>query len=167
MTAPPAPTPPTDRSPGSVVRWVFDVLNSHTSAPLRAVLTDTSRDRFPTGTYRGADEIVGYFDALFAAVPDVVLTMEAIAEEGEEVFVRWRLTGTHTGAELEGLAPTGRRVDIDGVDDFVVRDGVIVSNFVIFDQTQLARQLGVLPTDGSRLDVGLKWAFNRLTRARG
>ena len=164
---PPAPTPPADRTPENVVRWTFDVLNSHQSAPLRAVWTDETLERFPTATYRGADEIAGYFDRLFVAVPDVALTMLALAADGENVFVRWRITGTHTGGELEGIVPTGARLDLDGVDHFVVRDGTIASNFVIFDQMQFARQLGLLPADGSRTDVGLKYAFNALTRWRG
>lgn len=164
---PPAPTPPgADATPGEVVRWTFDVLNTHTAAPLHAVWTDETRERMPTATYRGAAEIAGYFERLFAAVPDVTLTMQAMVEEGEQVFVRWTLTGTHTGAALEGVEPTGARLDLDGVDHFTVRGGKIVSNFVVFDQMQLARQLGLLPADGSRLDVGLKYGFNLLNRLR-
>ncbi|MEJ2869929.1 ester cyclase [Actinomycetospora sp. OC33-EN08] len=165
---PPAPTPPgADATPGTVVRWTFDVLNTHHAAPLRAVWTDETRERMPGATYRGADEIEAYFSGLFAAVPDLTLTMQSMVEQGEEVFVRWTLTGTHTGAALEGIEPTGKRLDIDGVDHFTVRDGVIVSNFVIYDQMQFARQLGLLPADGSRLDVGLKWGHNLLARLRG
>jgi len=82
------------------------------------------------------------------------------------VFLRWRLSGHHTGGEWEGIAPTGARVDLDGMDHFVVEDGRIVSNFVVFDQVQFARQIGLLPAAGSRVDVGLKQAFNLLTRRR-
>lgn len=164
---PPAPTPPgADATPGEVVRWTFDVLNTHRAAPLRAVWTDDTRERMPTATYRGGTEIEAYFERLFAAVPDVTLTMQAMAEQGEDVFVRWTLTGTHTGAAFEGIEPTGARLDLDGVDHFTVRGGKIVSNFVVFDQMQFARQLGLLPADGSRLDVGLKYGFNLLTRLR-
>ena len=164
---PPAPTPPADRSPAAVVRWIFGVLNSHSAEPLRAVWSAETRERFPPRTYRGPDEIAGYFAGLFAALPDATFTVEALVADGETVFVRWRLVGTHTGAEFEGIAATGRRVDLDGVDHFVVRDGTVVSNFVVFDQMQLARQLGLLPQDGSRTDVGLKRAFNALVRLRG
>jgi steroid delta-isomerase-like uncharacterized protein len=164
---PPAPTPPTGGSPGDVVRWTFDILNSHQTAPLQAVWSDDTRERFPTETVHGGTAIAAWFEAMFRAMPDFTLTMQSMAEDGEEVFVRWRLTGTHTGAELQGIAPTGARIDVDGVDDFVVRDGRIVSNFVIYDQMQFARQIGLLPADGSRLDLGLKGAFNLLGRLRG
>jgi predicted ester cyclase len=56
-----------------------------------------------------------------------------IAQDGEDVFVHWRLIGTHEG-NLQGLDPTHKRVEIDGTDHFVIRDGRVISNFVVFDQ---------------------------------
>ena len=166
---PPAPQPPTDGTPGDLVRWEFDIINTHTSAPLRVLWDEETIARFPTGSYRGADEIVGWFDTLFTALPDLTMTMESMAEQDTTVFVRWRMTGTHTGGTLEGIEPTGRRLDLDGIDNFVFRpgSGVVASNTVVFDQMTFARQLGLLPADGSRVDVGLKLAFNTLTRWRG
>jgi hypothetical protein len=32
---------------------------------------------------------------------------------------------------------------------------------------QFARQIGLMPADGSRLDAGLKWAYNAVQRRRG
>lgn len=165
---PPRPTPPGDRTPGSLVRWTFDMINAHDAEALREAWTPDGRERFPTRTVHGTDDIVAYFAGLFAAVPDLTMTMEAMAENDEgQVFVRWRLAGHHTGADYEGLAATGAQVDLDGVDQFTVVDGRITSNFVIFDQMQFARQIGLLPADGSRLEVGLRYAFNALARRRG
>lgn len=164
---PPAPTPPgAQASPGHVARWVFDVLNTHHSEPLRAVLTAGSRLRLPVGTRRGEKEILGFWDEVFAALPDLTMTMQAMVEQDDTVFVRWTLTGTHTGADLAGIAPTGARIDLDGVDHATVRDGVVVTDFVIFDQVQAARQLGLAPGEGSRLDVALRRGVGLLTRLR-
>jgi predicted ester cyclase len=164
---PPAPTPPgADASPGHVVRWVFDVLNTHHAAPLSDVLSAGSRARLPVGTYRGVEEILGFWDGVLAAIPDLTMTMQAMAEQDDTVFVRWTLTGTHTGAELAGIAPTGARLDVDGVDHATVRDGVVVSTFTIVDQLQVARQLGLAPGAGSRLDVALRRGAGLLTRLR-
>ena len=164
--APPRPTPPADASPGALLRWTIDVINAHDAAALRQVFSAESRERFPTRTVRGADDLVAWWEGVFAAVPDLALTIEGMAENGDQVFLRWRLSGHHTGAEWEGIAPTGARVDLDGMDHVVVADGLVVSNFVIFDQMQFARQVGLLPADGSRLDVGLRSAFNALARRR-
>lgn len=166
-TGPPAPTPPgSGASPGQVMRWIFDVVNTHRSAPLRAVLTDRSRVRTPDGTHRGADEILAYWDRVLAAVPDLTMTMQEMAEQDETVFVRWTLTGTHSGAAFGGVAPTGARLDLDGVDHATVRAGSLVSDYVIYDRAQLAQQVGLVPAEGSRLDVALRRGFNLLTRAR-
>ncbi len=164
---PPAPTPPgAHAAPGEVMRWLFDIVNTHHAAPLRAVLSTESRLRLPDATYRGAEEILGFWDRLFAAVPDLTMTMQAMAEQDETVFVRWTLSGTHDGAAWAGVAPTGLRLDLDGVDHVTVRAGVIVSDFVVLDQLQVARQLGLAPTEGSRLDVALRRGRGVLARLR-
>jgi predicted ester cyclase len=148
------------------MRWAFDVLNTRHAAPLRAILTAGSRVRLPAGSYRGVEEILGFWDGVLAALPDLTMTMQAMAEQDDAVFVRWTLTGTHTGADLAGIAPTGARIDLDGVDHATVHDGVIVADFVIFDQVQVARQLGLAPGEGSRLDLALRRGAGLLTRLR-
>jgi predicted ester cyclase len=164
---PPAPTPPgAGASPGEVMRWVFDIVNTHSAAPLRSVLTAESRLRLPDATHRGVEAILGFWDGLFAAVPDLTVTMQAMAEQGETVFVRWTLTGTHSGAAWAGVAPTGARIDLDGIDHVTVADGAITSDFVVLDQMQLARQVGLAPAEGSRIDVALRRGAGLLARLR-
>jgi len=157
-------TPPTGVSNGELVRWTFDVINAHQIEPLRHVWSDDGVERFPSGTIRGADAIAGYFRDLFAALPDVHIEVVALAETGADVFVHWHMTATHTGAPFEGIDATGRAVAIDGMDHFVVRDGTIATNFVVFDQMQFARQIGMLPPDRSAADRATKAAFNAKTR---
>ena len=160
-------TPPAGASNGELIRWAFETLNGRDVAPLRGFRNDETVERFPDATCRGADEIAAYFEGIFAAVPDFHMRVDTLVEQGDDVFVHWHLTGTHTGAPFSGIAATGRELAIDGIDHFVLREGSVVSNFVVFDQMQFARQIGLLPADGSRLDVGLKSAFNLLGRLRG
>lgn len=157
-------TPPLGASNGELVRWTFEILNTHDVEPLRQVWTDVTVERFPSGTITGTDAIVGYFDNLFAALPDFHMEVVAVAETGDDVFVHWRLTGTHTGVPFEGIEATGRAVAIDGMDHFVIRDGTIATNFIVFDQMQFARQIAMLPPDGSAADRATKAAFNAKTR---
>lgn len=157
-------TPPTGVSNGELIRWAFAALNDHDAAAMSAAQCDTIVERFPEVTLHGREEVAAYFRALFAALPDVRLEIQALVERGDEVFVRWHLTGTHTGAPFQGIVPSGRSVAIDGVDHFVVRDGRIVSNFVVYDQMQFARQIGLLPADGTTADRAAKTAFNARTR---
>ena len=121
--------------------------------------TEQTLQRFPDRDCHGVAEIRDYFEATFEAIPDLAVEMLAIVEQGDEVFVRWRLSGTQQG-RLQGLEGTGRRIRLDGVDHFTLRDGKIASNFVIYDQTQWGRQVGLMPDDGSPGDRALKGAFN-------
>lgn len=162
---PAAPSPETATN-AELIRWAFDVLNTHDVSPLKPYWTDATRERFPNAMCVGAEEIGAYFEATFAAVPDFHIEIISLAEQGEDVFVQWRITGTHTGAKWQGIAPTGKRVDLDGIDHFVVRDGTVSSNFVVFDQLQFARQIGMMPPDGSAIDRAMKAAFNVQTRLR-
>jgi predicted ester cyclase len=156
--------PPAGASNAELVRWVFDVLNAHDTSPLHGVYTDATTERFPNRMCDGEAAIVRYFADLFAALPDTHWELRLIAEQGDDVFVHWLLTGTHTGAPFDGIEATGRSVAIDGMDHFVVRSGRVVSNFVVFDQMQMARQIGLLPADRSLADRALKGAFKAKTR---
>jgi len=155
---------PTGVSNTELIRWAFDVINTHDITPLRSFWTEATVERFPQGTYRGSDAIARYFEELFAAVPDLHMRIVGIAEQDDDVYVHWHLTGTHSGAPFAGIEATGRAVALDGIDHFVVRDGTVVSNFVVSDQMQFARQVGLLPPDGSLADRAVKAAFNARTR---
>jgi predicted ester cyclase len=155
--------PPTTATNGELVRWAFDVLNEHDVEPLLGFWGPQSVERFPDATCVGERAIADYFRAIFAALPDLHLEVLTLAEQGEDVFVQWKLTGTHRGT-FNAIAPTGCAIALDGVDHFVVRDGVLVSNLVLFDQMQFARQIGLLPPDRSAADRALKGAFNAKTR---
>ena len=49
---------------------------------------------------------------------------------------------------------------------FVIRDRKVVSNLVVADQLHYARQIGMMPTDGSPADRAMKAAFSGKTRLR-
>lgn len=156
--------PAVDASAGELIRWSFETLNTHTVEPLREFWTDETVERFPDATYVGSAQIAAFFESLFAAVPDLRIEPLTIAEDGEHVFVQWRLTGHHTGTPFQGIEATGKRLEIDGIDHFVIRDRKVASNFVVFDQMQFARAIGLMPPDGSAADKGLKKAFNAKTK---
>jgi len=158
------PAPPESATNAELVRWAFDVLNTHDVTPLRPMWTAATVERFPTETCVGTDRIAAYFEAAFAALPDFRIEIQAIAESGENVMVRWHLTGTHSGAAWQGVAPSGKPISLDGIDHFVVRDGTVVSNFVVFDQMQFARAVGLMPPDGSPAERAMKAAFAAKTR---
>lgn len=150
-----------------LVRWIFGRINAQDIDALKPLWTNTV-EHFPQGTRRGADAIADYFFEVIAGMPDDFrLEIQGLAAQGDDVFVRWEMSGTFNGAKFNGIAATGERIELGGIDHFVIRDGAIVSNHVQFDQMNFARQLGMLPADGSIADTALKSLFNLKTRAVG
>ena len=147
-----------------LVRRVFDAINAHDLDALGELWAPDGVERFPDATCSGFAEIRAHFEGLFAALPDFHMDVVATAEEGDAVFARWRLTATHTGAAFAGIERTGARVELDGMDHFTVAGGKIESSFVIFDQMEVGRALGLLPPNGSGADRALKAAFNAKTK---
>jgi|tagenome__1003787_1003787.scaffolds.fasta_scaffold19963254_1 steroid delta-isomerase-like uncharacterized protein len=156
-------SPPAGVSNGELIRWAFDQLNRRDVSALRRFWDADTVERFPDRTCRGTDEIAAYFEDAFAALPDWRMEIISLAEQGDDVFVHWHLEGTHQGPLL-GIEGTGKAVSIDGMDHFVLREGRVISNFVVFDQMQYARQIGMMPPDASAGDRALKAAFNARTR---
>ena len=155
--------PPADASNGDLVRWAFGQINKHDVEPLKQFWTPETNERFPDKTATGSEEIAAYFDEVFAAISDFKLEIQALADDGEDVFVRWHMTGRHTGP-FTGIEGTGKEVSIDGIDHFVIRDGKVISNFVVFDRVQFGQQLGLMPPDDSRGDKAMKALFNTRTK---
>src|SRR5947209_15502494 len=111
-------SPPESATNAELVRWAFEKLNEHDVTPLKGFWAQESVERFPDRTCRGPEEIAGYFEQAIAAIPDFHMEVVSIAEQGEDVFVQWRLTGTHEGP-IQGIEATGKKVAIDGMDHFV------------------------------------------------
>lgn len=157
-------SPPAEATNGQKVLWAFEQLNTRSVENLRQFWDASTYERFPDRECRGADEIAAYFEGVFAALPDFHMEVVNIAEQNDDVYVHWKLSGTHTGAAFQGIDATGRRIEIDGIDHFILRDGTVVSNFVVFDQLQFARAIGFVPPDGSPADRVAKGAFNARTK---
>jgi steroid delta-isomerase-like uncharacterized protein len=137
----------------------FSLMGEHWSA-------DGVADIVPYGVLRGKAEILSFFRGLFAAIPDLETTTERVAATAHLAAVEWRMAGYFTGAPFMDLEPTGRRVDIRGVDLLEIEDGQIVSNAAYYDGASFARQVGMLPSEGSGAERAMKGAFNAVTRLR-
>lgn len=119
---------------------------------------------------RTRDEVVGWFRSFFDSLPDLRLEVEEVVIAGEEgrerVTVRWRLTGTFTGAPFFGIAASGRSVELWGMDLLSFEDRRLAGNCIYFDQLSFARQVGMLPPEDSRRDRLMTRAFNLTVRGR-
>jgi hydroxyacylglutathione hydrolase len=102
---------------------------------------------------------------LIGAVPDLSMQVLSTTSEGERSGVQWRMTGTFAGpGSFGGVAPTGMPIALEGFDLLTVRDGLIQSNDAFTDSMTFARQIGMLPPQGSSAEARMTQAFNAKTR---
>jgi steroid delta-isomerase-like uncharacterized protein len=60
--------------------------------------------------------------------PDFSVTVDDVVAEGDRVAARVTMHGTHQG-EFQGIAPTGKRVEVRAIDMFRIREGKIVEHW--------------------------------------
>jgi steroid delta-isomerase-like uncharacterized protein len=104
-------------------------------------------------TARGVEEVKDFMRRSWAAFPDLHFTGGPLwlDPHNDSVAWSWRMEGTHRGEiEPPGFAPTGRRIDIDGIDVWDFAEGRIERCRAYYDGLLLAQQLGVMPPPGSR-----------------
>lgn len=153
--------------PAEVARRVFDAAAARDPAGIVAMGAAGYVDDFvAVGEFKGHEAIRAFFAELFSAVPDMVLTVDRVIATDADAVVQWHATGTFKGGPFQGIRATGRQLNIRGVDVMEVEDGLIVHNTIYYDGAAFARQIGMLPTAGSRIDRMMVKAFNGVTRLR-
>lgn len=156
------------RTPEATVRAYFDAVTARDPDAMTQYWSeDGIEEILPVGILRGPEEIKGYFTQLFAAIPDFEMTVERTLAQEQNVLVQWRASGTFEGGPLMGVDPTGRRVELRGLDWLEVEGEKIVRNTAFADGAALARGMGLLPPQGSAAEKAMFSAFNALTKARG
>jgi predicted ester cyclase len=78
------------------------------------------------------------------AFPDLTYTIEDQVAEGDKVATRFRARGTHLG-ELAGHAPTGKEVEVRGINMCRIEGGKIAEHWPHADILGMMRQLGFFP----------------------
>jgi glyoxylase-like metal-dependent hydrolase (beta-lactamase superfamily II)/predicted ester cyclase len=113
------------------------------------------------------DGVRDFLNGIFTPFPDFAFEVLEVTVEEDRAAVRWKATGSFSGGSFQGIEPTGAKIELEGVDVLIVRDGLIVENNAYADGMTIARQLGLLPPDGSKADNGMKGAFNARTKLMG
>jgi predicted ester cyclase len=100
---------------------------------LDAVSDFFTDDRIVAGIRRGC---FAYFDAF----PDLHIALDELIAEGDRVFVRSTMTGTHDG-EYKGIPATGRHISAESAEVFRIADGMFVGYWCMTNVAGLMRQL--------------------------
>ncbi len=140
---------------GEFAARYLDAWNSHDADRLLAHMTpDVVYDDsgWPV-TMRGHADVRRFVEHTWRAFPDMhIEIVEGPYRLGEEkAALWWRGAGTMTGPlDPPGLAPTGRRWQVEGADFHEYRDGLISRLCIVFNLAETSQQLGLMPTLGSR-----------------
>jgi steroid delta-isomerase-like uncharacterized protein len=149
------------------VRSYFDAMDRRDVGAMAEHWRDDGvEDVVPVGLLRGKDELRAFLDGTFAAMPDARTTVGRLVAGESSCAVEWRLEGTFDGEPFMDIEPTGKHVEIRGFDLLELEGGLIVSNTAYYDGASFARQIGMLPADGSGADRAMKNAFNAVTKLR-
>lgn len=155
------------RSPAEVATAIFEALGRRElDAMAELDHPDVVDDFVAIGEFRGIPAVRAFFDELFAAFPDFVIEVVQLTADAERAVVQWRATGTFTGAPFQGIHATGRAVELRGCDVMRIEDGRLRSNTIYYDGLGFARQIGMLPREGSPGDKAMTVAFNAGTDVR-
>jgi steroid delta-isomerase-like uncharacterized protein len=132
-----------DEPPGALVRRMHEALFA--SRDIVALDEFFSPDfvshSIPPGLPSGVEGVRSFFAMFRDAFPDVEVSIDELVADGDKVAIATTISGTHEG-ELLGVAPTGRRVAVMGIDMVRIRDGKIVEHRGLTDMAGLMRQLG-------------------------
>lgn len=85
-----------------------------------------------------------FYESLWAAFPGSRITVDDILAEGDQLAVRFTLTGEHQG-DFMGVPPTGRAFVLNGQTILRFRDGRVVERWTTTDLLGLLIQLGAIP----------------------
>lgn len=99
----------------------------------------TSHD-WPEGAPTGPEGFRNYYSAIRSALPDARYAVDDLVAEGDRVVVRWRLIGTHRGA-FQGIAPSGRRIVLEGIAIYRVEGGKLMERWVVSDLHGLLEEI--------------------------
>jgi steroid delta-isomerase-like uncharacterized protein len=113
-----------------VRRYYGDVLNGRNLDTVGDYFAD---ERMVEGVRRGC---FSYFEAF----PDLHVSVDELIAEGERVFCRSTLTGTHDG-EYKGIPATGRHVSSESAEVFRIADGRFTGYWCLSNVAGLMRQL--------------------------
>jgi steroid delta-isomerase-like uncharacterized protein len=105
---------------------------------------------------RGIPAVQAFMRMSWEAFPDLRFSEpdppHLTADDGNVAWA-WRMQGTMRGAlEPPGFAPTGKSMDVLGVDLWRMRDGKIAHYQAFYDMNAVAVQLGLAPAPGSGME---------------
>ena len=100
------------------------------------------------GEVRGVQTVKDNIVWFHNVFPDLTCTIEDQVAEGEKVVSRYTIRGTHQGEEFFGVAASGKRLEMRGIQIDRFEGGKLVEERAEFDLLGALQQLGAVPETG-------------------
>lgn len=96
----------------------------------------------PEGEIRGRDAFESYLEDLRTGFPDFHVEIDDMLVGDDVVMGEWTVTATHEG-EFNGVSPTGREMELVGMDKIRFGDDGILEHRIYYDVKDMFEQLGL------------------------
>ncbi|MHA2425022.1 MAG: ester cyclase [Candidatus Thorarchaeota archaeon] len=96
---------------------------------------------------KNREELKQVLSRQYKGFPDVHRELEDIIADESKVWIRVKITGTHTG-EYRGIPPSGKKIIMMAVPVYRISGGKIVEGWSVWSSLDLFKQLGVVDYKG-------------------
>ena len=129
----------------ALVTRTFDELNKRNADVYQELYAPDYGWHFPANNPKALtrEEEAGFVKLLWAAFPDIRWDIVEMVASGDIVIARFMVRGTHTGAEYQGLLPTGNKFESGGVWTARIKDEKLVKVREEADVLGWMQQLGM------------------------
>jgi steroid delta-isomerase-like uncharacterized protein len=154
-----------------VIRALFDAFNEGDLKQAAATVSDDFElvDVAAGQTFHGPEGCREWLEIFRTALPDARTEIVNLFTDGARVASEHIGRGTHTGLFVTPAGPlpaTGRKVELRIGEIYEVRDGKITKLYAYYDSATLMRQLGLLPSSGSRAERAMNALMGAGIKAR-
>jgi len=129
-----------------------DVYNKHNTAMIDSIVApDYVEHCIDPGYSADRAGLKKSFDDFIKAFPDMHCQVNFMTADSDYVTVQYTFTGTNTGA-VGGMAATGKKVNIDGVDIIRYKNGKAAGHWGYNEEMKMMTQMGMMPGMGAATD---------------
>ncbi len=129
-------------SASDAVRAFEQAFNDNDAEAMRSAAADGYVDRWPMPDVgAGIDGAIAFRAMIATAFPDMEQTLDEVIDQGETAASRWHVVATHKG-EFFGVPASGKKVEMNGMSFYKVRDGKVAEIWNLPDIAGLMEQIG-------------------------
>jgi len=131
----------TERNRTTILRFFREVMGAGNLDVLDDLATENYEDHVALPGQGVGREGLKHRAARIRAAFQPRQRLHDVIVDADSVAVRWTLSGFHS-AEFLGLPPTGKPVEFDGVDMYLMREGRMAAHWNVVNLWAFYRQVG-------------------------